>query len=154
MTSLHDIQKFICNTVKNDTDFNTLAVEKLGKNITYFVDAHILDESEEIPSFVAYGLETLDEKHEKYHIVQYVITHIVENRYQTVDGLNIYPTKNSLEILAIESLKLIENEIKNIGINGNCNIKVGHWNLSLSPIGEADDVQAVVTLRLEERKFI
>jgi len=151
---LFDIQKFISNTMKNDSSFNDKVEEYFGREMTYFADAHILDEVNEIPSFVTYGLESIDEKNDKFYIVQFVITALIEEQSIEEDGIRVYPTKKFLEELAMDSVASIKNEIKTIGINGNCNIQIAHYNLSLSYIGEAEDLQAIVTLRFDERKFI
>jgi hypothetical protein len=149
---LHDLQKFIVDVVKNDSDYNEKVRTDLGKDFTYHINPHILDEDEDLPSFAVYGLESQKEPRGSDYIVQYVITDLVEHRAEIVDGIKVYPTKKTLENLGVESLKLIENGLR-LGLLGSCDLDIVHRSLVMTPIGEADDVKVVVTLRLEEKNF-
>ena len=150
---LYDINRTITNTVKSNADFNQYVEDNLGSAMTYFSEAHIL-EDDEIPSFVTYSLETISEENLTHYTVQYVITAISNERAENVDGIYTYTVKKHLEYLAFESLKLVEEEIGCFGINGNTNISVAHKNLMFTEIGEADDVQAIITIRLEEQLLL
>lgn len=151
---LGDIQKTIVDIVKNDELYNDMAFDLLKADLTYSVDAHILDEDEDIPSFTIYGIESIDENEVAEYFLQYVLTEKVEPRAENHDGVKVYPTKKNLEILAIEALKLIDKELRAVGVNGKCNLRIAHRSLAMTPVGEADDVKAIITLRLEEIKFI
>jgi len=156
MVLLSDIQNFIINSLKNDAEFNNNAEELLGKDIEYHIDTYSYDAIENLPSLGAYGLEktTIKSENITVYTVQFVLTDVIEERAIKQDDVFVYPKKQTLEKVATNALILLNKELKAIGIKGNCRISMMDTNIYLTPVGEADDVQAVVTMQLEEHKFI
>ena len=156
MFALSDIQKFIADTLKNDISFNDEAYASLGLDFGYYIDANSLDGVVELPCITVFGIETTDElrNNETLYTIQYNLTAICSMKPIIQDSISIYPTKGILEKLAIKSIELISQELRVYGINGKSNLKISAKNLFLTDIGEADDVQAIVTLQISELRTI
>ena len=50
--------------------------------------------------------------------------------------------------------KVIKEEIRCFGVNGDKNIRLQSYNVFLTEIGEAEDVQAIVTLSFTSYKYL
>jgi len=153
MLKLFDIQTFMINAIKNDEDFNDFIYEKIGKDMNYFIDPYYLDEIEDLPSTLAYGLEATSDKKESIYVVQLVIAVLTNERAEIVDGVSIYGIKSLLEDIGDKALSLIKDGLK-IGVKGNCNISILSMMKRITPVGEAQDTQLILTLQLLETKFI
>lgn len=153
MLKLFDIQTFMINAIKNDEDFNDFVYEKMGKDMSYFIDPHYLDETDDLPSTIAYGLEITSDKKENIYIVQLVIAVLTNERAEIIDDVSVFGIKSLLEDMGDNALSLIKTSLK-IGIKGNCNISILSMMKRVTPIGEAQDTQLILTLQLLEKKFI
>lgn len=154
MESLSSIQKFIISTLREDVEFNTLAKDGLGTDFSYFIDADAFDSIDSLPSITAFGIETTDAKGEDTsYVVQYNLSAEYNDKPVVENGISFYPTKGILENLAIKSIDLLIKEINTFGLNGECGkISITDKNLFLTDVGEAQDIQAIISMRLVEKK--
>lgn len=153
MLKLFDIQEFMIKAIKNDDSFNDFVYDKIGKDMSYFIDPYYLDETEDLPSVMAYGLEASKDKKENIYIVQLIIAVITDDRADLVDGINVYGIKSLLEDIGDKALSLVKDGLR-IGIKGNCNISMLSEMKRITPVGEAMDTQLIFTLQLLEKRFI
>ncbi len=155
MIALYDIQRFIIQTLQDDDEFNAFAKDLLGKDISYFIDANVYMEQEKLPSLVAFGINKESIGKEETYIVQYILSVIQENdTYIEVDGIKEYPTKKILEKITDKSLELIKKTLRELGINGICGYTISNENIHLSDIGEASDIQGIVSLQILKKHTI
>ena len=155
MKLLTDIEKFMIEAVKEDADFSSYCTSNLGTSLTFFSDSDVTDALQKLPCMVAYGIECNSEiGGDINYIVQFSIVIDYEKKPALQDDIYFYPEKKILENIASKALALIDKKMKKSGLGGSCNVRIKEKNILLTPVGVADDIQAVVTLRLEEQQFI
>lgn len=153
MLLLSDIEAFIIETLKSSNDFKEKSLELLGKEFTF--------ESPEkkIRTFIDYlplittvpWSSTIESKDECFYRIRVIF--IAYGKIKE-DNTFFYPINKALEEITVYALKLIEERLRDIGINGDCNIYINQSYMELSELQEAEDVQSVVTMELSKNNFI
>jgi hypothetical protein len=149
--SLTDVQAFLTRAVKTSPDFETLCLSTIGTTLNFSRGADLERDVEEVPYFTSYKFNFQhDEGQDSGWRVQFVIG--IDGR--TVpeldsDGVIVYNSTDNVEKLAIGALRIIESDLMAGGLKGICDLRISSMNMLITEVGEADDVQAIVTLLLE-----
>lgn len=154
--TLTDIQDFIVRQVKNSAEFDTLSNTLLGKPMKFYRGSDLSKEIEATPSFIGYKFNSQDVENQNSNwVVQYVIA-IDGTSEPIVDGdeITIYEDSSKVETLAVKALDIIREGLSAGDLGGICTLRIVDVNILVTEIGEADDVQAVVTLRLENYNIL
>lgn len=153
--SLTDIQDFIVRTVAKSAVFAQFCTDTIGGQLKYYRGADLRYGPASEASFTAYKFYSRDEQalETAWH-VQYVIGLPVDEDDKTVDedGITILPSSDKVEALALTALGIIRQGVRDGGLKGRCDMYVADANVLITEVGEADDVQAIVTLRFEAYK--
>jgi hypothetical protein len=154
--SLSEIQKFLVTEVKNNVDFDTLCNDLLGESLNYYRGSDLKGYAEKLPYMTSYKFNVQsNENQDDTWIVQYIIGISSDVEPITDNGIVSYNITDKVEKLASSALTIIKDGLRSGGLLGNCNIRIAGANMIITEVGEAtDDVQAIVTLRLENYKLI
>lgn len=149
---LTDIQHFLVKEVKNSAEFEALSQSLLNESLNYYRGANLKGSKEKLPYFTSYKFNSQDEENKDSEwIVQFIIgiegdeDYIVDG-----DGIKVYESTDHVEQLAVKALSVIKTGLRDGSFNGKCDLRIASVNIIITEVGEADDVQAIVTLRLEE----
>ena len=150
--SLTDIQYGILKAVKTDTDFQTLCNNTIGETLNFYHGTDLMKYKETLPYMTAYKFNTQkQEGADRQWFIQFVLG--IEAEAEPIkDSLDIirYTTTDKIEVLAREALEVIRSAFRMGLITGNSNLRVVSENIIITEVGEADDVQAIVGLQIEE----
>lgn len=154
--TLTDIQDFIVRQVAKSSEFAALSNTILGKTIGFYRGSDLSKAIEDTPSFIAYKFNSQDvEDQNSNWVVQYVIAiDGVSEPVIDIDGITLYEDSNNVETLAVKALDIIREGLSAGDLGGICTLRIVDVNILVTEIGEADDVQAIVTLRLENYKIL
>lgn len=154
--TLTDIQDFIVRSVATSTEFNDLCLSSLGTDMTYYRGSDLSKAIEATPYFMSYKFNSQDvETQNSSWVLQYIIA--IDGNSEPIvdsDGITLYEDSDTVETLATKALDIIKDELRSGGLGGICTIRIVDVNILVTEIGEADDVQAIVTLRLENYKTL
>jgi len=148
---LTDLQDFLVREVATSAEFAALATSLGLDPFTFYRGADLETNIEQLPYFVSYKFNSREQEGlDPYWMVQYVIG-IDGSAPADVDGDNvtIYPATDHAEQLAAKALGIIRQGISSGGLNGQCLMRITSANILITEVGEARDVQAIVTLRFE-----
>lgn len=152
--TLTDVQDFVVREVATSAEFSAFSTGLIGTNLNFYRGADLSANVEELPYFVSYKFNSQDtEGADPVWIVQYIIG--IDGSSEGVadgDGIVIYDATDKVEQLAVKALGIIRQGILSGGLKGVCGIRISDVNILITEVGEADDVQAIVTLRLEAYK--
>lgn len=157
MILLDDIQLFMVESVKASGDFQALCTSLLGEQLNYYSGSNVRRPIETLPYFAAYAFNYEDEKgpNPSRWIMQFVIALDASgDTAALIDGVWQYQTPSKIGQLSKGAIAAIENALCTFGIGGDLSLRVMHTNILVTEIGEADDIQAIVTLRLENEKYL
>lgn len=150
--TLTDVQDFIVRTVAKSSEFDTLANSLLGSSLSFHRGSDLSRDVEALPHMIGYKFNSQHiEGDDPFWIVQYIIA--IDGTADPVtdgDGIVIYEATDKVEQLAVKAFDIIKAELRAGGLGGVCTIRIANVNILITEVGEADDVQAIVTLRLEE----
>jgi hypothetical protein len=150
--TLTDIQDFMVREVATSAEFAALATS-LGVTapFSFYRGADLETDIETLPYFVSYKFNSSSQEDlDPYWMLQFIVG-IDGSAEAEVDGDNVvvYSATDNVEKLAVKALGIIRQGISSGGLNGQCLIRLASANVLITEVGEADDVQAIVTLRFE-----
>ncbi len=147
---LFEVQQLIAEAIKDNSAFNVKVAQLLGKQMTYSIDQNEIDSQEIYPIFILHknaNIQDIDDGSQM--ILQFVMATNLGNTSTLPSGISFYPSIRDIEILAYDALDIIKNTVC-VGMSFN----MAHSNNIITTIGEADDVQSVLSFRLEKDNFI
>lgn len=156
--TLTQIQDFVVREVATSAEFAALSTSLSVGTVNFYRGADLQANNEVLPYFIAYKFNSHSMVGEDSSwMVQYVIginssndpDSEVPETVTDADGILIYPATDKVEALAVKALGIIRQGISSGGIGGVCNLHIADANILITEVGEAYDVQAIVTLRLE-----
>jgi len=154
--TLTDIQDFIVRQVKNSADFDTLSNSLISASLVFYRGSDLSKAVEATPYFIGYKFNSQDiENQDSSWVVQYVIA--IDGTAKPIvdgDGITLYEDSDDVEKLAVKALDIIREGLSAGDLGGICTIRVVDTNILVTEIGEANDVQAIVTLRLQDYKTL
>ena len=152
--TLTDIQDFVVRQVATSAEFNTLVDSLLGTPMGFYRGSDLSKAEEQLPYFTSYKFNSQDvEGQNSTWLVQYVIAiDGTANPVVDADNITLYEESDKVERLATKALDIIRQGLSAGDLGGMCSIRIVDTNILITEIGEADDVQAIVTLRLEDIK--
>lgn len=149
--TLSEIQDFLVRHLKNSSEFANVCTTILNQQLNYYKGSNIRGDIEDVPYLTAYKFNSQKTKgQDPSWVVQFVIgidgtgAEIIDS-----DGVTKWEASDNVEKLAVAALDLIHEGIRDGSLLGQCQLSVVDENILVTEIGEADDVQAIVTLRLE-----
>ena len=152
--TLTDIQDFMVREVATSTEFADLATSLLGVTFKFYRGVDLRYEEYADPYFVSYKFHSQNpEGEDPTWFLQYIIG--LPDPADTVspapdtDGVIVTPLTDHIEALAVKALGIIRQGLSSGGLNGQCNMRIADANILITEVGEADDVQAIVTLRFQ-----
>lgn len=149
MIRLSDLQILVARTLKDSAEYTTLCVDTVGSALTYYTDSSIKRADEVIPYAIVHKINKSEADQEQDEwLLQLIIGIHAEEKSIEDDGIWVYPSTNHLETLADKAVELVNCELGTFGVSGEMNIRIFGYNILITEIGEAEDVQAIVTLRL------
>lgn len=147
--TMFDIQMQIVNDVKGDAAFNAKVVSLLGSEMMYSIDENEILSQDTYPIFMMHkNMNANDVEDGKQMILQFIMAALLGDKHETIDGILYYPSVRDIEILSIDAMEIIKGTICDMGYT------IAQINNLFPPIGEADDVQSVMSFRLEQENFI
>lgn len=154
--TLTDIQDFIVRQVAKSAEFDTLSNTLLGTSMDFYRGSDLRGALEQTPYFMSFKFNSQDvEDQNSNWIVQYIIA--IDGTADAVvdaDNITLYEDSDKVERLAVKALDIIREGLSAGDLGGICTIRIVDVNILITEIGEADDVQAIVTLRLENYKVL
>lgn len=154
--TLTDVQDFVVRQVATSAEFQTLVTDTIGINMNYYRGSDLSKEVEETPSFISYKFNSQDNEGSNSNwVVQYVIA--IDGTSEPIidsDNITVYNDSSVVEALAVKALDIIREGLLAGDLGGVCILRIVDVNILVTEIGEADDVQAVVTLTLENYKTL
>jgi hypothetical protein len=157
--SLTDIQDFVVREVARSSDFASLVTSLLGTTMVFYRgdDLRVDPGTGGTPYFIAQKFNSNESDSDPATwMVQYVLgvpdAPTAAPLGPDVDGVIVREQTNYVEQLAIAALGIIRQGVTSGGIGGICNLRISAANILTTEVGEADDVQAFVTLRFEAYK--
>lgn len=151
-TTLTQIQDFIVKHVKADADYDVLCNTIAGSSLNYARGSDLSRDTEKTPFFTSYKFNSQKtDGEDPYWVVQYVIGIDGEGEEPvTEDGVKVWQSTDNVEQLAVKALDLIHEGLRDGSFLGQCLLRITDENILITEVGEAFDVQAIVTLRLED----
>lgn len=148
--NMFDFQAAVIEALKADAAFNQDVIDKLGKPLNYFIDINEIDSTLQYPVFVMHKNTNInDVEQQKQSMFQFIFGAMLGEVDKTPDGVDFYPSIRDIELLSRRVLDIISNVVCN-----STSYELVHWNMLVTTIGEADDVQMVTSFRLEQLQFI
>ena len=157
--TLDDIQLFLARETKDSTTFQALCTTLLGEQLNYYKGGDVRRPMEQMPYFASYKLNQEDRRGRPtiWH-VQFVIaidaTADFAGGPTLTDGIFQYNTDSTIELLARGAITAIETALCNFGIGGDLTLEVMNKNILITEVGEATDMQAIVTLQIENKIYL
>jgi len=148
--TLTDVQDFIVRHVKDSAEFKATSDAILGEDINFYRGADIKRYVETLPYYTAYKFNSQkSEGNDSRWIVQFVIGISGEAEPIVDNGVTIWEATDKVEQLAVKALDVIHEGVLDGSLGGICLLRIADENILITEVGEALDVQAIVTLRLE-----
>ncbi len=147
---LFEVQELITSAIKSDSAFNVKVAQLLKGSMTYSIDQNEIDSQDVYPIFILHkntNIKDIDEGSQM--LLQFIMATHLGATSTLANGVIFYPSIRDIEILAYDALEIIKNTVCT-GMNFN----LAHSNNIITTIGEADDVQSVLSFRLEQDNFI
>ena len=155
MQTLASIQSFIATQLVNNAEFTTLCVDTIGSKLNFYTDSSILRADEVMPFLVVHKFNKAYEiDKEPEWIVQMLIGIESEEKYIESGGIRYYQSTSSVETIADKAIEIIKCDLAAVGVEGNKKLFIQNYNVLITEIGEADDIQAIVTIRLQSTLYI
>ena len=149
--NLFELQKEIVKAVRADAVFNQKVIDLLGgKPLTYAIDINEIDGTETYPILIVHKNTNIDDTEQgKQAMIQFIFGAMLGKTSIDTDGTLFYASIRDIEILSRDVLDIVKRVVcTKTGYN------LEHWNMLVTTIGEADDVQCVTSIRLEQLQFI
>ncbi len=148
--NLFETQEMLTLAVKNDITFNEDVVSLLSGNMTYSIDQNEVDSQETYPIFIMHKNANISDNDQGNHmILQFILADILGDPIKSSDEIAYYPSVKNIETLSIDAMNIITQ-----AICANSDYSVAQTNNLITTIGEADDVQSIMSFRLEKLNFI
>ena len=149
--TLTSIQDFIVKHVKGDAEYDVLCNALVKSSLNYARGSDLSRVVEVAPFFTSYKFNSQNaEGEEPYWVVQYVIGIDAEGEEPIIeDGVKVWQSTDNVEQLAVKALDLIHEGLRDGSFMGQCLLRITDENILITEVGEANDVQAIVTIRLE-----
>lgn len=148
--TLTQIQDFVVRHVKDSAEFKTLSDSILGADVNFYRGADLKKYTETVPYFTAYKFNSQNsEGVDARWIVQFVIGIDGEAEPIVDNGVTIWEATDKVEQLAVKALDVMHEGVLDGSLGGQCLLRIADENILITEVGEALDVQAIVTLRLE-----
>ena len=155
MTTLSDVQKTIAVALKNSQEFKDICIANAGSELSFALDSSMLFQREDLPYCVVHKFNKVhDENAEDEFILQVVFAQTISYEPIEVDGIKMYQEAFNIENITNAAIVAIEDELSCSGVIGEFGFLVSHYNIILSEVGEADDIQSVLTLKIEKNKYL
>ncbi len=148
--TLFETQELLIRAIKENVEFNEKAVLLLGSSLTYSIDQNEVDSQDVYPILIMHknaNIQDMDEGSQM--IFQFIMAAMIGERILSVDDITYYPSVRDIEILSLDAMQIIVATICT-----NSDYRVAQTNNLITTIGEADDVQSVMSFRLEKNNFI
>ena len=154
--SLGRIQDFIVREVATSPDFAAYATTIIGQGLNFYKGSDLSHDDEVLPYFVAHKFNS-DEKdnEDSSGILQFIIA-IEEDEEAIVDsdGITVFQATDNVEKLAIKAVQVIKAGLRSGSLDGRCDLRISGINILPTEVGEADDVQVIVTLHIEAYRLL
>ena len=148
--NLFETQEVLTLAVKNNTAFNTKVVNLLGSSMTYSIDQNEVSSQDVYPIFIMHKNANIIDNDQGHHmILQFILAAMLGDPESSSDRITYYPSVKNIEILSIDAMEIVKQAICD-----NSDFSIAQVNNLITTIGEADDVQSVVSFRLEKQIFI
>ncbi|WBC28537.1 hypothetical protein TPMD03_62 [Thiohalocapsa phage LS06-2018-MD03] len=148
---LTDLQQFVINEVKNSTEFATLVDDLLGDvEFGFYRGGDLMGEAEPTPYFTSYKFNSANhEGKDPSWTLQFCIGIDPDENSTLVDGVYVWESTDKVEQLATKALSIVKQSLLDGLFGGSCLLRVSSENILITEIGEAQDVQAIVTFVIE-----
>lgn len=156
MVTLRDLQETIIRSIYDSQDFTDLCVSKVGQKLNFFKDAATVRFDEgTLPYLVVHKFNKVTEvSKDNEWILQFLIGIKADEKYVEVNGIKEYVSTNTVEELSDLAMGIANEELRCFGVNGETNIFIVGYNVLITEIGEAEDVQAIVTFTVSQESLI
>lgn len=149
--TLGRLQDFVVREVATSPEFTTYSTDLIGEGLNFYKGSDLSKDDEILPYFVAHKFNS-DEKDgvDPSWILQFIIA-IEEDGEPIVDSDNItvFNATDNVEKLAVKAIEVIKAGLRSGALDGRCDLRISGINILPTEVGEADDVQVIVTLHIE-----
>jgi len=153
--SLSAIQSVITSSLKNSIDFKNKSLSLIGEELNFYMDTSILYEEEKTPYIAFHKFNsTFDENSNNDYILQFIVSLYYGEPKTDANGINYVEEVSFAEELALEALKDIKETLVCVGVDGDRSLYVSNYNILITEVGEAEDIQAIVTLRVSNENYL
>ena len=157
MISQSDIQEFILSCFKNNAEFKDICVTELGSELNLYKDSSTQETFETLPCLISHKLggEENQQSPNEY-TTQFIIAAggVPSAPTQGADGVWRFGVSDNVENVTIAAIDIIKCRIRDLGIAGVKPLYIAKTTVVMSEVGEADDSMAVVTMTIEEEKYL
>lgn len=154
-----DIQKFIISSLKDNAEFDALCIATIGETLNFYRDSSIRETKEVIPYLVAHKFTKKEmltnPETSNMFVSQFIVAIEVDKKAIDVEGVMVFPSSDNIEDIVEKAIEIIKCRLRDLGIlvNGtpDKNMFIAEIDTLITEVGESTaDIQAVVTLRLED----
>jgi hypothetical protein len=158
-----DIQKFIISSLKDNVEFNTLCAAKAGGKLNFYRDSSIRETKEIVPYLVAHKFTKKEmltnSETSNMFVSQFVVAMAVDEKAIDVAEVKVFPSSDNIEDIVEKAIEIIKCNLRKLGIlvdgTPDKNMFITDIDTLITEVGESTtDIQAVVTLRLEDIRTI
>jgi len=145
MITMGVIKKWITDILDSNEEYQTFCTVTIGSTLNFYRSSPMDKPAETIPFFTAYSNETEKDLstqeiwNETWDIPIAIAIETEENPVEDGDT-KVWESTDKVELLAVKAIEILKREIS-CGINGT-SISILKTFITVSEIGEADDVQA------------
>jgi len=155
MIAMISIQKMIAKALHQSADFNDYCLSIIGKTFDFHIDPSIAQETETLPYVAIHKFNKAhDVERDDEWIVQLIMAIQSESEPIEEDGIKIFPSSSNVELMVDKAIEIIKEELIVVGVENSRLIRVSSFNVLITEVGEADDVQAIVTIKLNTPTLI
>lgn len=155
MISMSSIQKMMALSLKNSAEFTTLCTDNLNSEMNFYIDPSVSENSLKLPYTVIHKFnKSAPIDMEKEWVLQMVLAIKSEEDPIIENGISLYPSARLIELISDSAIGLIEQNLSCVGVDGDRQLFIKDYNILITEIGEADDIQAIVTIRLQKQLYI
>ena len=144
------LKKWITDTLKNDTEYQALCISVVGEELNYYRSPPMNKVVEDLPFLATYSNDYEEDDqsqalwNETWEIPIAIAMQSVD-KYVMDEDVETWESTDKIEEIAITARDILKRESFGCGIKGE-SINLIATSLSISEVGEADDVQASMFL--------
>ena len=140
MITMHQVSRFIVDTLDTSIEFKNFVQETIGNEMTYLIyrDMEDLLKTAFPPNYASVATyENIDETGIEFSFKTVLLVTIQRYASITVGSVQEEPSFEKLELISLKAKEILKHEMSIFGINQDKNIKITVFNMfTPAPMGE------------------